>query len=99
MKNIKTKYILISIIMLFSACQSFKKEQEQNVLTTEELNDGWYLLWDGESFEGWRGINKSSFPKDGWIIENGELICLGKELADSLKGSDIITKKNTTVFI
>jgi len=72
--------------------------QQANTLTDEEMNDGWSLLWDGKSFEGWRGINKDHFPLTGWIIENGELICLGNELPDSIKGGDIITLKEYGSF-
>lgn len=98
MKKTHTKYIIVSIIILFVACQSSKNEKVQNRLSAEELKEGWVLLWDGESFEGWRGINKNYFPTDGWIFKNGELICLGSELDDNLKGSDIITKNKYESF-
>lgn len=69
-----------------------------NALSKEEVKQGWTLLWDGKSFDGWRGIYKDYFPKQGWIIENGELICLGEELPDSLRGGDIITIKQYGSF-
>ena len=91
-------FILICIILLSFACGSSGNKQSQNVLTGDEQKDGWILLWDGKSFEGWRGINKDYFPANGWIIENGELICLGNELPDSLHGGDIITKNKYASF-
>ena len=72
--------------------------QKENILLKEEIKDGWTLLWNGKSFKGWRGINKDYFPENGWIIENGELTCLGDELPDSLRGGDIITKKKYKNF-
>ena len=91
-------FILICIFFISFACGSSGNKQSQNFLTGDEQKDGWILLWDGKSFEGWRGINKDNFPANGWIIENGELICLGNELPDSLHGGDIITKKKYSSF-
>lgn len=70
----------------------------QNVLSEKEKKEGWTLLWDGKSFEGWRGIYLSNFPTHGWIIENGELICRGNEMPKELKGGDIITLKKYASF-
>jgi len=69
-----------------------------NTLSNREIKEGWALLWDGKSFEGWRGVYENNFPLQGWIIENGELICLGNEMPDSLKGGDIITDKKYASF-
>lgn len=83
--------ILLALVFMVSFCTMQNKKQIDNTLTKKEKQEGWSLLWDGESFNGWRGINKDHFPVSGWIVENGELICLGNELPDSLKGGDIIT--------
>ncbi|OFY67658.1 MAG: hypothetical protein A2V64_00785 [Bacteroidetes bacterium RBG_13_43_22] len=69
-----------------------------NTLSNKEIKAGWILLWDGKSFDGWRGIYQNIFPLYGWIIENEELICLGNEMPDSLKGGDIITEKKFGSF-
>ena len=37
-------------------------ESEINVLTDEEINEGWQLLFDGSTTNGWRGINANEFP-------------------------------------
>jgi hypothetical protein len=47
-----------------------------NELTEQEKNEGWMLLFDGESTEGWRGVNKEHFPA-GWKIVDGTLHCAG----------------------
>jgi len=42
--------------------------QAPNVLTTEEQEGGWRLLFDGKTFDGWRKLTDF-----GWIIKDGEL--------------------------
>lgn len=44
-----------------------------NQLIAQEQQEGYFLLFDGSSFKGWRGYNQPSFPGAGWRIENGTL--------------------------
>ncbi|HKL33441.1 MAG TPA: DUF1080 domain-containing protein [Tangfeifania sp.] len=90
--------IIISIYLLIPLNPFSESKKSPNTLSKEEINDGWSLLWDGKTFDGWRGIYRDNPPEYGWKIENGELICLGEELADSLRGYDIITEKKYGSF-
>lgn len=92
-------FVCISIVLI--SCFSPQKKSSSNVpntLSTKEIKEGWTLLWDGKSFNGWRGIYKNEFPTHGWIIEDGQLICLGNEMPDSLKAGDIVTVKKFESF-
>ncbi len=94
--NLLKTSVFVCINFVLISCFSPKQNSPSNLpntLSNKEIKDGWTLLWDGKSFEGWRGIYKNNFPKQGWIIENEELICLGNEMPDSLKGGDIITSR------
>jgi len=62
-----------------------------NTLSAVEQEEGWELLFDGQSTEGWRAYNGDSFPEEGWTIENGELVVLGG-------GGDIITEEQYADF-
>lgn len=66
----------------------------KNRLTEQEVKDGWELLWDGETTAGWLGAKLDKFPDKGWIIENGELIVLSSEGAESAAGGDIVTQNS-----
>lgn len=67
---------------------------KKNQLTKNEADQGWKMLWDGETTEGWRGAKLDSFPEQGWIIEDGELIVLSTGGEESAAGGDIVTTKN-----
>ena len=72
--------------------------QEPNTLTRQEREAGWKLLWDGKSTKGWRAIYLDHFPESGWIIEDGQLICLGEELPVDERGGAIITTEKYGSF-
>ena len=38
-------------------------EVAPNTLTEEESAQGWRLLFDGETFAGWRGLGRDSIPE------------------------------------
>ena len=69
-----------------------------NHLTTKEKEDGWILLFDGESFDGWREYDNPTFPDTGWVIENGTLKCMNSGKGEAGFGGDIIFDKKFTNF-
>ncbi len=69
-----------------------------NQLAEQEKNNGYTLLWDGKSNEGWRGAYKPSFPQQGWEISDGELRVLKSDGAESTNGGDIVTEKEYGAF-
>ena len=61
-----------------------------NQLSEKEKEEGWRLLFDGKSTDGWRGYLKDSFPEKGWIIEDGALKVQGAGTGEAGNGGDII---------
>ena len=68
-----------------------------NALTEQEKQEGWKLLWDGKTGDGWRSIGKDVFPAQGWEIKDGVLTVQPKNPKGT--GGDIITKETYTNFI
>jgi len=65
----------------------------KNQLTIDEKKDGWKLLWDGKTTDGWRGAKLEEFPEKGWKIEDGVLSVLSSGGEESAAGGDIVTKE------
>lgn len=42
-------------------------------LTEKEIRDGWVLLFDGKTTQGWKSANGKPFPEAGWKIEPASL--------------------------
>ena len=50
-----------------------------NELTPAEKSAGWQLLFDGKSFDGWRGYRKEKgAPVNGWEVVDGTLHAIAK---------------------
>ena len=45
-----------------------------NQLTAEQKKEGWKLLFDGKSLEGWRGYQKKDFAA-AWEVRDGAIFC------------------------
>ncbi len=70
-----------------------------NTLTPEEERDGWKLLWDGKTTNGWRGAKIATFPQKGWSIDKGLLKVQPSNGAESANGGDIVTTRKYKDFI
>lgn len=68
-----------------------------NTLTEQEKAEGWKLLWDGKTGEGWRSIKSDAFPAAGWEMADGVLTVLPKNAKGT--GGDILTKETYASFI
>ncbi len=89
MKLIKALLLPVLIVLTGnSMCDA------QNTLTEKEKEEGWTLLFDGKSTDGWRSYNGDSFPEKGWEIKDGTIT----HLADK-GGGDIITTEQYGDFI
>lgn len=70
-----------------------------NTISPKEAKEGWALLWDGKTTNGWRGAKISNFPEKGWVIDNGILKVLKSGGGESTNGGDIVTTRKYKNFI
>lgn len=69
-----------------------------NQLTEREKREGWELLWDGQTTNGWRGAKLDHFPTQGWKIADGILTVMKGAGGESEQGGDIVTIKKYKNF-
>ncbi|MCH8273421.1 MAG: DUF1080 domain-containing protein [Armatimonadetes bacterium] len=81
--------LLISPILLLSAYQPSpdpgapdQAGPKPNTLTAEEKREGFRLLFDGKTLNGWRGWKREAPPKD-WSVKDGTMaLTLGDDSGD-----------------
>ena len=90
-------YLLVALVMIVSC--KVKKEstviKEKTIKVVEEKQSGeWVSLFDGTSFDNWRGyLAEGMYPE--WSVEDGAMLFTpGEE-----DGKNIITKEKFTNFI
>lgn len=69
-----------------------------NALSSAEKEEGWQLLWDGKTTDGWRSARSDKFPEHGWEIKDGVLSVLPSGGAESANGGDIVTREKFANF-
>ena len=80
-------FLLMMISGFAMGCASNKSNS--NNLTSAEKNDGWQLLFDGSTMNGWRTYqNKTS---DSWSVKDGSLYCAGSATNKSDMRADLVT--------
>ena len=60
-----------------------------NYLSDREKTEGWRLLFDGKTFDGWRGALRDAMPDRGWTVKDGAIEVLPRD--ESGGGSDIVS--------
>jgi hypothetical protein len=60
-------------------------------LTPQEVSQGWKLLFDGKSLDGWRGYNKPDASSTRWRVENGVLTLPKNDGTDKRGQRDLIS--------
>jgi len=83
-----------SLLILLGLMSTILYSNAQTKLTKKEVKEGWVLLFDGKTTNGWRSYQKQTFPK-GWIVEDGAIKCnaSGRGEAGSADGGDIVYNK------
>jgi len=96
--------LLVVVSFLFTSCRQAPKATETaelapNTLSPEEIEEGFVLLFDGETTTGWRGYGKDHFPA-AWVIVDGTLHIQGsgRGEAGAKDGGDIIYDKEFQNF-
>ena len=77
-----------------SALGSGKKDQDDasasqpsNTLSEAERKEGWKLLFNGKTLEGWHNFRTNTI-RPGWVVKDGALVCADPKNAGDLCTND-----------
>lgn len=93
---------LLFAAFVFLGCNSSKNTSTnvlQNQLTNKEKSDGWQLLFDGKSTNGWHTYGKESAGQS-WTVKDGAIFldeANKKNLSDK-EGGDLVTNEEYDNF-
>ncbi len=113
MKTYFLKFVALFVTVSFSvilagSVSSFANREQGNskinTLTNAEKRNGWRLLFDGKTFNGWRGLGRDHVPNGTWVIEDGQIKKVNtgdvKSLSDGrlVENGDLITTETFENF-
>lgn len=88
MKNLVLPLLVLTLVYTITDTMA------QNTLTAQERKDGWVLLFDGKTTDGWRNFNSDKIGS-AWKVTDGTLYL---DTSGGEKGGDIITKNTYEDF-
>jgi azurin len=88
------KHSIVSAVLSIAICSLFlpgcSGDKEQNALSDQEKKDGWTLLFDGKTMNGWHLFNRGTIPS-AWSVDSGSLVC--NPHAKDVKHGDLCTDR------
>ncbi|UYQ94400.1 DUF1080 domain-containing protein [Chitinophaga horti] len=90
-KYLSLVFMLILTITLISCDQ----QTGDNALSAKEKEDGWQLLFDGKTTNGWHLYNGTKQAPMVWIVEDGALVCSPRP---GVERGDLATDKSFENF-
>lgn len=90
-----TKLLLIAAAIGITAfsCSGQKKvakDAAPNTLTSKEKGEGWKLLFDGKTTNGWHNFGEKA-TGDAWVVQDGTLHLDASSKKSGKTGGDIVT--------
>lgn len=101
-KRLFIPFFAMFICFIWMSWNSYRKNIDSqlasdNKLTNSEIEQGWKLLFDGSTFNGWRGLGRDHVPNGLWVIDKGQINKIKKGEVSKLpdgrpeEGGDLIT--------
>lgn len=92
--------LLFCPIIAFAQKPNTLTTKEKNTLTTKEKKEGWKLLFDGKTTNGWVGAHMDKFPDPsfGWIVKDGMLTIQNTGGEHAKKTWDLVTTDEYGAF-
>jgi hypothetical protein len=88
-----SRRLFVGIVLVFAISSFVIFQTPDNTLTDKERKQGWVLLFNGESTEGWRPFKNRQ--ADSWEVVNGELV---NKTEGVTKRADLITNEQFENF-
>ncbi len=91
----KIRFLPSTIISLLLIAGCASNDSEPNSLTIQERSEGWVLLFDGKTSNGWHEYNKKG-ASSVWHAKDGALIC--DQEVKKTEPADLVSDKTYSNF-
>jgi hypothetical protein len=74
MKPFKVSLPFVSLLICAFLLACNQSKNTDNILTPQEKKEGWALLFDGKTTDGWHVYNKGKRASN-WVADSNQLVC------------------------
>ncbi len=92
------KAVLWAVMLSSAVAWEGRAQSAVNTLSTKQAAEGWKLLFDGKTSDGWRGVHDDAFPKSGWEVKDGLLSVTDSGGEEGGDAGDILTTSKYANF-
>lgn len=93
-----SKRLLCMAVLAVAGTLCAAAQTTPNTLSKQETAQGWKLLWDGKTADGWRSVHSSTFPTTGWEMKDGVLSVTDGTGEEGGNAGDIVTTRKYKNF-
>ena len=100
--NLPTIVIFLTALVIFSSCAiaagKSKTRRKPNTLTDKQISQGWKLLFDGKTLNGFKGVTNDKVLNTCWKVNKGQILCTDRDTRPDKLGGSIVTKDQYSSF-
>ncbi len=91
LNTLKTVIFLTALITV-SSCAIAGNKPKANTLTKRQARQGWKLLFDGRTLNGFKGATNDEVLGTCWKVESGTILCTERDKRPAKLGGSIVAK-------
>lgn len=95
-KFLPQTFLILVLVTVFSVANVNAQRSNDNKLSKQEKAEGYHLLFDGKTLDGWRGYKNQSIAS--WSVSNGVIHCRRGEENYGAITADLSTDKQYENF-
>lgn len=95
--NFRGRATLLTL-MAISTCAIGGEKRKPNTLTKRQVRQGWKLLFDGKTLNGFKGATNDKVLNTCWKVESGTILCTERDQRPGRLGGSIVTKDQYSSF-
>jgi len=100
--NLRTAAIFLAVLITISSCAIARNKSnvtaKANTLTKKQSSNGWKLLFDGKTLNGWKGATNDKVINACWKVAEGQIICTDPDTRPAKLSGSIVTKNQYSSF-
>ena len=96
--NLHGTAVLLATMMIIPSCAIARDKARANTLKKKQISQGWKLLFDGKTLNGFKGATDDKVLNTCWKVEKGQIVCTERDQRPAKLSGSIVTKSQYSSF-